>query len=199
MSDIEPGRSLAPAAIQSRPRLFAARNPLVHLGLKRRRAERMPFLEDSVEQQPLSAHGKLLEPGERLGAGLVSDRYRDVDGQPAPREIRRQQDQVGLVGPHPFRQRTVSSEPSADELPARILRPRRIDAAAVAAAEWARLSAIDLMTMDFDFQPTVATGGAAAALPFAVATRCGCVVHDRPRTNPESPELGGETAPLRAL
>ncbi len=156
---------------ESFPWLFASRNPLAHLGLECRRAEGMPFPLNLVEKRPPLNHRELFEPIERLGPRLVPHRHRHIDRQASPGKIAREQDQVGLVGPHPFRQRTVANEPAADELAARILRPRRVDGATLAGAERARLSAIDLMPIDFDLEPTVTAGRAGPALSLVAAVR----------------------------
>ena len=149
----------------SAPRLLTARNPVVHFMLERRRAECMPFVGDLIEQQTFAVDCKLFEPVERFSPRLVPDRHGDVDPQTAPWEIRGEQNQTRIVGPHPFRQGTISGEPAADELAAGIRGPRVIDRATMADAERTWLSAVHLMGVNLDLEPAVAARGAGAALP----------------------------------
>lgn len=87
------------------PRLFAALQTLRHLSLKGWWAERKPFVVHLIHQASAMLGAKTQQPVQRLFPRARAGSHGDVDGQPLPGEIRRQQDHIRFVRSHPIRKR----------------------------------------------------------------------------------------------
>ena len=149
----------------SGPHLFAARQTRRHLGLKFRRPVRDPFALGLKDQRAAARQTEVLQPFDRLVFRSGADGNRYMDRDPAPSEVCRQQNQVRLVGSHPFRKRTLVGQPAANELLTWIDWTVRVDAAFVRHAESTGVAWENIMTANIDLQPAVATGGAFRTSP----------------------------------
>jgi hypothetical protein len=113
----------------------------------------------------MALQAKVFQPVDRFVLRSRADRNRNVDWNSAPLKVGRQQNQVRLVRPHPFRKGTFVGEPTANELLAWIHRAFFINAAPVPNTERTRVARKNIATADIDFQPAVTTGGAFGTCP----------------------------------
>jgi hypothetical protein len=153
------------------PWSLALADAIAHLGLERRGSKCKPLLLNLIEKHPASRGRKFFQPIKSLRCGRFADWHGNVDRTTAPHEICGQEDHSRIVRAHPFGQRTCRCEPAADEFPARILRARFIDRAVSSVAMGAWLSWTNIVTVDIDFQPAVATCRARTACSAAISFR----------------------------
>src|SRR5882757_6219697 len=104
----------------------------MHLDLKSGRTESEPVLALAIQQQALACRGEILEPLQRLPVGPIAHRNRNIHTLTVPVELRRQEDDFGLVGTKPFGQGAGWQDPAAMEALAGIQRPPLVDQATVA-------------------------------------------------------------------
>ena len=74
---------------------------LMHLHLKSWWAESKPVLVLTIEQETLLCQREILEPLQRLLIRRIADWYGDIDMLTIPVELRREEDDFGLVGAKP--------------------------------------------------------------------------------------------------
>gem|GEM_PF-2865725 len=142
------------------PWIVGAGEALDHVAQEIRRSMGLPFAVRLQQQRSTCFAAEAFEPRARFRFRARADGDRDIDRDGPPREAGRKKDEMRSVRPHPLGQRTCRSEPTANEIPARIDRARVVDRAFARTAERAGMPRIDVMVTDPDFQPAVAAGGA---------------------------------------
>jgi len=145
------------------PELLASPDALGNLRLKSGRTECKPVLADLVDKAAALFGAKAHQPIERLFLRPIADGDEHIDRQPLPGEICREHDRVRHVRSHPIRQRRRRHQPSANKFTAGMLRPLRIDRAAMINAEGTGFARANLVSSYLDLQPAVAARRARTA------------------------------------
>src|SRR5262249_7534159 len=145
------------------PEFLAAPDARGNFRLKSGRTECKPVIADLVDETAALFGTEMHQPIERLFLRPIADSDDDINWQPLPGEVRRKHDHVRSVGPHPIRQRRRGDQPSANEFTARMLRPLRVDRAAMIGAERTRFARTNFVSSHLDLQPAVAASRARPA------------------------------------
>src|SRR5437879_6016976 len=122
----------------------------MHLRLKSGRAECKPVLALAIDQETLPRQREVLEPLQRLLLRRIGDGHGNIHTLIIPVELRRQEDDPGLVGTKPVGQRACWHEPAAMEALAGVEWPPFIDQTTVTGTVRAGAAWIDRDTVDLD-------------------------------------------------
>src|SRR6266851_5711912 len=151
------------------PQALAALELGEHLDLKlsRPEAEALAFL--LVEERPIGPQAELAHPPEQRLVRVTPRRAQDIGGLLSPPH--RYDQHAEPVGLEFLREGALRLQPSADEVPARVGWTALVNGAASFAAEVTRLARVHLVAEDRALDPSVAAGGAGAALSLSRGRR----------------------------